>query len=552
MSKLKKILDGIKHRKLLQELSKGYTFELAEDYTKQSIFDKHSDTDGSLTVIGIANRDDQTFPFKDTQVQIPSEAIANAMPNYMTYGNIREQHDATKAVGTCTEWWQEEGKTYISAVVVDREAIRKVKSGVLKALSIGFTDAKFNVVGNKVIINSMEIYEISLVDRPRQPLTDLTEVHHLAIGNLATKKDEEDLQGKANPSIQGSKALGNQKNPKAELNNKSVVKNKGFNEDNSKQLPENEQRNEQPTEGDVGATEDPEALADVEEGEETLPEGEGEELLPDGEEELPKEEEGEVIKEGNDIVDEETLSEGEEALKMLQDGTGNISKAIEIMEIESNKEGYDAFKKDTIGKIAELNAKLMDIITDTMAHEKKEIKTKSESKPEMKPEGEENKNQKFVEKLGKGFGAFALALKDMDTATREMCKEQNLAYTSGIADSFSIGAAVTDEIAKEDGQVHSGGKMSGGMGVGSDIKMTSTQYETIINTLLENDKITKKQISDMQLSINSLAANRTQGAGAAAFKEFSSTDVSGKPAERYNALNDPNHQIYKQKQIVGV
>ena len=104
---------------------------------------------------------------EDSQGEIvKSEALANALPDYMKYANIREMHQ-----------WSAVGKTiaakldtmkkglWIRGKIVDDQAWRKVKEKVYNGFSIGGKVLK--KVGN--IVQELILNEISLVDRPANP-----------------------------------------------------------------------------------------------------------------------------------------------------------------------------------------------------------------------------------------------------------------------------------------------------------------------------------------------------------------------------------------------
>lgn len=120
--------------------------------------------DGTLTVAGVASSEAVD---SDGEV-ITSEAMRAAIPDYMKFGALREMHQPI-AAGTAMQCEvQEDGKTYLEALVVDSESVKKVKAGVLKGFSIGGKVEKRNPK-NKHIIEAIKLVEISLVDRPANP-----------------------------------------------------------------------------------------------------------------------------------------------------------------------------------------------------------------------------------------------------------------------------------------------------------------------------------------------------------------------------------------------
>lgn len=100
---------------------------------------------------------------------ITSDAMKAALPDYMKFGAIREMHSSTNAAGTAIEAEvQDDGRTWFGAHVVDPIAVKKVGAGVYKGFSIGGKVVKRDDL-NKKIINSINLIEVSLVDRPANP-----------------------------------------------------------------------------------------------------------------------------------------------------------------------------------------------------------------------------------------------------------------------------------------------------------------------------------------------------------------------------------------------
>ena len=101
----------------------------------------------------------------DSQGEIVlKDAITEALPEYMKFGNIREMHQPS-AVGKAQEATIDEKGLFIGVKVVDDTAWQKVKEGVYNGFSIG----------GKIItkisdtITKLRLTEISLVDRPANP-----------------------------------------------------------------------------------------------------------------------------------------------------------------------------------------------------------------------------------------------------------------------------------------------------------------------------------------------------------------------------------------------
>lgn len=96
--------------------------------------------------------------------RVAKEAIANALPDYMKFGNIREMH-GNSAAGVTESATVDDKGLYIAAKIVDDNAWKKVKEKVYKGFSIG--GKKLSKV--KDTITKLNLTEISLVDRPANP-----------------------------------------------------------------------------------------------------------------------------------------------------------------------------------------------------------------------------------------------------------------------------------------------------------------------------------------------------------------------------------------------
>jgi hypothetical protein len=120
--------------------------------------------DGTIIVEGFASSESL-----DSQGDIvTAAAMKAALPDYMKFGNIREMHQA-KAAGVAIKGEvMDDGRTKISAHIVDSEAIKKVQAGVYKGLSVGIKILKRNPM-QRQIIEEIVLKEISLVDRPANP-----------------------------------------------------------------------------------------------------------------------------------------------------------------------------------------------------------------------------------------------------------------------------------------------------------------------------------------------------------------------------------------------
>jgi hypothetical protein len=125
--------------------------------------------DGTLIVEGPAT--DSNID-RDRQIADPAW-LAKSMPKwYRESGNIREQHDGKRAVGTAIHYERHaDGQHWIKAEVVDPVAIMKVEKKVLRGFSFGARNARVEVdkaaSGGRIVDG--DIFEVSLVDRPANP-----------------------------------------------------------------------------------------------------------------------------------------------------------------------------------------------------------------------------------------------------------------------------------------------------------------------------------------------------------------------------------------------
>ncbi len=92
------------------------------------------------------------------------EAIEDALPEYMRFGNVREMHQPS-AVGKAVSAEIDDHGLYLSVHVVDDNAWNKVKAGVYNGFSIGGK----SLLKSGGIISKLKLTEISLVDRPANP-----------------------------------------------------------------------------------------------------------------------------------------------------------------------------------------------------------------------------------------------------------------------------------------------------------------------------------------------------------------------------------------------
>lgn len=101
----------------------------------------------------------------DSQNEIVKKsALQNALEDYMKYANIREMHQPS-AVGKTKQANLDKKGLYIAVKVVDDKAWEKVKEGVYNGFSIG--GRVLQQIDNE--ITDLKLSEISLVDRPANP-----------------------------------------------------------------------------------------------------------------------------------------------------------------------------------------------------------------------------------------------------------------------------------------------------------------------------------------------------------------------------------------------
>lgn len=121
--------------------------------------------DGSLMVEGIIT--DSSLDLD--QQRCDPAWLKKAVPQWFSVGNLREQHDAHRAVGKAVEH-QDLGDAghFIRGRVVDSEAVKKVKAGVFTGFSIGIKGPRITKSADAPggVIADGRIIEVSLVDVP--------------------------------------------------------------------------------------------------------------------------------------------------------------------------------------------------------------------------------------------------------------------------------------------------------------------------------------------------------------------------------------------------
>jgi hypothetical protein len=128
--------------------------------------------DGSLLVYGKAT--DGGLDLDDQRCD--PTWLSTAMPEWFSSaGNIRAQHRADSAVGKATEHTFDADGHYITARIVDRDAIAKTRAGIFTGFSIGIRRPKIvkSPTAPNGLINGGMITEVSLCDRPANPACTL-------------------------------------------------------------------------------------------------------------------------------------------------------------------------------------------------------------------------------------------------------------------------------------------------------------------------------------------------------------------------------------------
>jgi hypothetical protein len=120
--------------------------------------------DGSIRVHGVASTGARDMAGEIVR----PEAMKAALPAYLAFGAIREMHEPRAAGAALSAEVGPDGATRISAHIVDPTAVKKVKAGVYKGLSIGGKVLARDPMDDS-IITAIRLDEISLVDRPCNP-----------------------------------------------------------------------------------------------------------------------------------------------------------------------------------------------------------------------------------------------------------------------------------------------------------------------------------------------------------------------------------------------
>lgn len=125
-------------------------------------------SDGSLLVGGYAS----TCAMDSDGEIIPDEVVKAALPDYLKFPTIRTMH-RPNPVGKTVYAKQDSKGTFIEGRVYDEDTKKLIKSGVLRAFSIGGgVLARDNK--NPKVIRKIRLSEISLVDSPANKQCEIT------------------------------------------------------------------------------------------------------------------------------------------------------------------------------------------------------------------------------------------------------------------------------------------------------------------------------------------------------------------------------------------
>jgi hypothetical protein len=101
---------------------------------------------------------------------VSSAWMASAVRDFLdSYPAVRLQHDPKRPVGKGLEAWQDgDGATWLKSLIVDSEAKRLVRKGVLRAYSVGIADCQTrpSAKARRFEIYGGRLAEVSVVDSP--------------------------------------------------------------------------------------------------------------------------------------------------------------------------------------------------------------------------------------------------------------------------------------------------------------------------------------------------------------------------------------------------
>lgn len=126
--------------------------------------------DGTVTVRGKASSEAVDY---DDQI-VDRGLMRRLIPRYMQgWKNVRVGHSASWPAGTAVDAeWDDEGDPVLTVRVIEPDAARMVREGVLQGLSVNIAEPKIRPdtkARRGRIYDGREIGEISLVDRPSNP-----------------------------------------------------------------------------------------------------------------------------------------------------------------------------------------------------------------------------------------------------------------------------------------------------------------------------------------------------------------------------------------------
>lgn len=158
--------------------------------------------DGSLLVYGKASDgsldlDDQRCDPAWLDQAMPAWFGTDTGVGTRVGGNIRAQHRSDSAVGKAIEHEVAADGHYITARIVDRDAIAKTKAGVFTGFSIGIRSPKIvkSDLARNGIISGGSIVEVSLVDRPANSNCMLTLCKSATPGMEVNASDFDESRG---------------------------------------------------------------------------------------------------------------------------------------------------------------------------------------------------------------------------------------------------------------------------------------------------------------------------------------------------------------------
>lgn len=103
------------------------------------------------------------------QQLVDPEFLKSALPAWMVYGNIREQHNPLRPVGKAQSLDASHPVgPYIVAKIADDECWNKIQAGVFSGFSVGIKNARISFDGRapRGTIVGGDIFEVSVVDHP--------------------------------------------------------------------------------------------------------------------------------------------------------------------------------------------------------------------------------------------------------------------------------------------------------------------------------------------------------------------------------------------------